>query len=165
MGKTFIINVVLLLLISCQGEKNTTVSADDTAFEISIEKWPKKSNLSAKTQESLKDWPEFNALETSFDAIYAIKNREDLKLVLEDLIEKQKLLQDSDYPEAFNKAQIKSRQKVFHTFILKTKGDLIYRIDVQKSAVQMIGAHNAMLEQMNVLTGNTFDLKMLLDEE
>ena len=165
MGKTFIINMMLLLLISCQGEKNTTVTTDDSAFEISIEKWPKKSILSAKTQESLKDWTEFYALETSYDAIYTIKNTEDLKLVLEDLIEKQKLLQASKYPEALNKAQIKSRQKVFHTFILKTKGDLIYRIDVQKSALQMIDAHNAMLEQMNVITGNTFDLKTLLEEE
>ena len=165
MGKTFIINMMLLLLISCQGEKNTTVTTDDSAFEISIEKWPKKSILSAKTQESLKDWTEFYALETSYDAIYTVKNTEDLKLVLEDLIEKQKLLQASNYPEALNKAQIKSRQKVFHTFILKTKGDLIYRIDVQKSALQMIDAHNAMLEQMNVITGNTFDLKTLLDEE
>ena len=137
---------MLLLLISCQGEKNTTVTTDDSAFEISIEKWPKKSILSAKTQESLKDWDEFYALETSYDAIYTIKNTEDLKLVLEDLIEKQKLLQASNYPEALNKAQIKSRQKVFHTFILKTKGDLIYRIDVQKSALQMIDAHNAMLD-------------------
>ena len=156
---------MLLLLISCQGEKNTTVTTDDSAYEISIEKWPKKSILSAKTQESLKDWTEFYALETSYDAIYTIKNTEDLKLVLEDLIEKQKLLQASNYPEALNKAQIKSRQKVFHTFILKTKGDLIYRIDVQKSALQMIDAHNAMLDQMNVITGNTFDLKTLLEEE
>lgn len=156
---------MLLLLISCQGEKNTTVTTDDSAYEISIEKWPKKSILSAKTQESLKDWTEFYALETSYDAIYTIKNTEDLKLVLEDLIEKQKLLQASNYPEALNKAQIKSRQKVFHTFILKTKGDLIYRIDVQKSALQMIDAHNAMLDQMNVITGNTFDLKTLLEED
>ena len=165
MGKTFIVTVFLVLLISCQGDKNSAVVNDTSTFEISIEKWPKKSSLTAKTKEILKDWPEFNALETSFDAIYTINNTEDLSLVLEDLIEKQKLLQESDYPEAFNKAQIKSRQKVFHTFILKTKGDLIYRVDMQISVLQMIEAHNTMLNQMNVITGNVLDLKTLLDEE
>lgn len=158
------ISVILLLLTSCQGDKNIANVEDDSAFEISIDKWPKKSTLTGKSKEAIKDWPEYNDLENSFDAIYTVNNTEDLKLVLEDLIEKQKLLQDSEYPEALNKAQIKSRQKVFHTFILKTKGDLIYRIDVQKSVLQMINAHNTMLNQMNVITGNTLDLKKLLDE-
>ena len=165
MGKTFIISVFLVLLISCKGDKNKVVVDENSSFEISTEKWQKKSSMSAKTKEEIKDWAEFNALQTSFDAIYSINNTEDLSLVLEDLIEKQKDLQKSTYPEAFNKAQIKSRQKVFHTFILKTKGDLIYRIDVQKSISQMIESHNSMLDQMNVITGNTLDLKKLLDEE
>jgi len=165
MGKTFIINVILLLFISCQGDKNMAVVDNESAFLVSIDKWPKKSTLSGKTKEISNEWPEFNALEISFDALYTISNTEDLRLVLEDLIEKQKLLKDSVHPESFDNAQIKSRQKVFHTFILKTKGDLIYRTDVQNSVLQMIEAHNAMIDQMNVITGNTFDLKTLLDEE
>ena len=165
MGKTFIISVFLVLLFSCKGDKNKVVVDENSSFEISTEKWQKKSSMSAKTKEEIKGWAEFSALQTSFDAIYSINNTEDLSLVLEDLIEKQKDLQKSTYPEAFNKAQIKSRQKVFHTFILKTKGDLIYRIDVQKSISQMIESHNSMLDQMNVITGNTLDLKTLLDEE
>lgn len=165
MGKTFIISVFLVLLISCKGDKNTAVTDEISTFEISTEKWKKKSSITPNTKEVIKDWAEFNALETSFDAIYTVNNTEDLSLVLEDLIEKQKLMQNATYPEAFNEAQIKSRQKVFHTFILKTKGDLIYRIDMQKSVSQMIGSHNAMLNQMNVITGNTLDLKSLLDEE
>lgn len=165
MAKTFVINVFLVLLISCQGEKKSDVVNDNSTFEISTEKWKKKPILNSRSKEILKDWEEFNSFETSFDAIYNVGNTEDLSLVLEDLIEKQKVLEESDYPDTFDKAQIKSRQKVFHTFILKTKGDLIYRVDIQNSVLQMIESHNAMLEQMNVITSNTLDLKTLLDEE
>ena len=85
-------------------------------------------------------------------------------MVLEDLIEKQKELADSEYPVVFDKAQVKSRQKVFHTFILKTKGNLIYRLDEQKSVLEMIDAHNEMMNQMNKITSNTLDLNTLLKE-
>ncbi|MEP3208075.1 MAG: hypothetical protein ABJN95_02740 [Maribacter sp.] len=157
--------MLLVVLVSCKGNKEQAVVADNSAFEISTESWPKKSVPNSKTNEIIKDWEEFNALQIGFDAIYNIGNTEDLSLVLEDLIEKQKALEESVYPETFNTPQIKSRQKVFHTFILKTKGDLIYRIDTQKSVLEMIAAHNSMLNQMNAITSNTLDLKTLLEEE
>lgn len=165
MSKRFGLVISLILFISCKGNQEQAIEEDTSAFEIQTEGWPKKATPNAKTAEILKSWEEFNALQVGFDAIYNVGNTEDLSLVLEDLIEKQKSLEESKYPEAFNKPQIKSRQKVFHTFILKTKGDLIYRIDVQESILQMIDAHNVMLHQMNSITSNTLDLKTLLEEE
>lgn len=165
MGKNFLISIVLLAFISCEGDKNKAISSDASGFEISTEKWPKRTVVSAKTNEILKDWSEYKAMEISFDALYTIGNTEDLSLVLEDLIGKQKALEESEYPEAFDKPQIKSRQKVFHTFVLKTKGDLIYRLDAKASVLQMIAAYNAMLDQLNSITGNTLDLNELLKNE
>jgi phosphate-selective porin len=165
MGKTFIVGTVLLLFFSCKGDKAKDVTQDTSAFDISTEKWPEKSKVNPKASIVLKNWPEFNALETSFDALYTVANTEDLSLVLEDLIEKQKLLADSEYPEEFDKPQIRSRQKVFQTFILKTKNDLEYRIDVQQSVLEIINAHNALLNQFNVIVNNTLDIKTLLDED
>lgn len=165
MGKTFFFVIVLFAFFSCNGDKNKVVANADSVFEISTESWPPKINAKAATATILKDWKEFNIMETSFDALYKVGNTEDLSLVLEDMIEKQKLLEKAEYPEPFDKPQIKSRQKVFHTYILKTKGDLIYRIDAQTSVVQMIDAHNDIVNQMNTITGNTLDLKSLLEEE
>lgn len=165
MVKTIVWLGFLVLLISCKGNTEQAIVAANSAFEISTENWPKKAVPNSKTNEIIKDWEEFNALQIGFDAIYNVGNTEDLSLVLEDLIEKQKALEASAYPETFNTPQIKSRQKVFHTFILKTKGDLIYRIDAQKSVLEMITAHNSMLDQMNAITSNTLDLKTLLEEE
>jgi len=165
MAKTFVLGIFLVLFLSCKGDKSQAIAEDSSSFEIQTEAWPKKAVPNSKTAEIIKDWEEFNAFQIGFDAIYNVGNTEDLSLVLEDLIEKQKALEESEYPETFNKPQIKSRQKVFHTYILKTKGDLIYRIDSQKSVLEMIAAHNSMLNQMNSITSNTLDLKSLLEEE
>jgi len=165
MVKTFVLGIFLIVIVSCRDDKALAISDNDSLFEIVTEDWPKKAVANTKTTEVVKGWEEFNALQISLDAIYNIGNTEDLSLVLEDLLEKQKTLEESEYPETFDKPQIKSRQKVFHTFILKAKGDLIYRIDTKKSVVEMIEAHNDMLTQMNSITSNTLDLKTLLEEE
>ncbi len=164
MSKKFIICFISLLFFSCAEDKKNIVNNEDVTFNITTNKWPKKVAVSAKTAEVLKDWPEFKAVDSGFDALYRVGNTEDLSLVLEDLIEKQKLLQKSTYPKVFDVPQIKSRQKVFHTFILKTKGDLIYSIDTKESVNQLIDAYNAMLKQFDRITGKTLDLKTLLDE-
>ena len=164
MIKNFVLSLFILLVLSCKDNKEQANTADASTFEIQTEGWPKKVNPNATTLPILKGWQEFNSMEISFDAIYNVINTEDLTLVLEDLIEKQKELEESEYPAVFDTPQIKSRQKVLHTFILKTKGNLIYQLDAQKSILEMINAHNEMMNQMNVITSNTLDLKTLLEE-
>lgn len=164
MQKTFIFGVLVLLFFSCKQNKTNVDQTDTSAFDITTEKWPKKANVNSKATNLLKNWPEYNALETSFDALYTVENIEDLSLVLEDLIEKQKLLAASTYPVDFDEPQIKSRQKVFHTFLLKVKGNIEYQLDVEEPVLAMINAHNALLSQFNVIM-NRIDINTLLDEE
>jgi hypothetical protein len=84
--------------------------------------------------------------------------------VLDDLVEKQKALEDSEYPPAFDLPQVRSRQRVMKTFILKTRAAVEYRVDATDPAVEMIEAYNAMRNQFNVIVNNTFDTKLILDE-
>jgi len=164
MQKIFILGLVLLLFIGCKENKTTLTQTSASVFETSAEKWPKKAIVNSKATNILKTWLEFTALETSFDALYTVENKEDLELVLEDLIEKQKLLMASNYPTDFDEAQIKGRQKVFQTFLLKVKGSMEYDLDIQEPVLDMIEAHNAMLRQFNVIM-NRMDINILLDEE
>jgi len=164
MRKLFYFGMCILLLFSCKQRQNVEQLADTSAVEINVEKLPKRSNLNAKSRAILKDWPEFNALEISFDALYKVENNEDLILVIEDLIEKQKLLAESEYPEAFDKPQIKSRQKVLKTYILKVKAALEYRIDAVQPTIEMVEAYNAQRNQFNVIVNNTLDTKLIFDE-
>jgi len=146
-------------------EKKADMAPDDTvSHNIPTDDWPKKNSLDAKALMKLKDWAEYQTLENSFDALYTVANREDLSLVIENMIEAQKNLAKSKYPESFNSPRVKSRQKVFTTYMLKVKGDLYYRIDPKESILQMIAAYNAFRNQFNIIVNNTLDTQMILED-
>lgn len=163
MRKLLFVVLVFMLLGSCKQDK-VSVTEDTSAFDISTESWPKRSQVSPKTLEILDKWPEYGELDAIFDGLYTVENTEDLSLIIEDLIEKQKLLAESGYPESFDQSQIKSRQKVFETFLLKTSGDLTYRMSPQQSVKEMIEAYNAWHKQFDIISNNNLDIKKLLEE-
>ncbi|SDM37735.1 hypothetical protein [Kriegella aquimaris] len=164
MGKLFISCAILFLFSSCKENKGPLVVEDNTNSIIATASWPKKAVINAKATDIIKDWPKFSAMDTAFDALYTVENPEDVKLVIENLIENQKLLEASKYPEVFDVPQIKSRQKVFKTYILKIKGNLEYRLDVEEPVLEMITAYNALRNQFNVIVNNTLDTKLILEE-
>ena len=69
------------------------------------------------------------------------------------------------YPASFDIPQIKGRQKVFKTYILKTKGDLEYRQDPKESLIEMINAFNNLRNQFNVVVNNTLPDELRANEE
>src|SRR5690554_363880 len=164
MGKILFYGMLFLLVVSCKKEadKETGEVATETFF--SVDSLSRPIPIHGKAMEILKDWQEFKALETTFESLYRVDNREDLTLVIEDLIEKQKMLEASGYPEVFNKPQIKSRQKVFKTYILKTKGNLEYRVGVQESTLEMVTAYNAFRNQFGILVNSVLDTNLILNE-
>lgn len=153
------------MFVSCK-EKAQEVAADNnTGYEIYTEEWPNKLRVNPEVKSILVEWPEYIAMDVSFDALYNAANIEDLRLTLENIIEEQKLLEESEYPEEFDKAQIKSRQKVFKTYVLKVKGDLIYRLDPEASVHEMINSYNALRNQFNVMLNSKLDTKLILEQE
>ncbi|MDO6516400.1 hypothetical protein [Zobellia uliginosa] len=163
MKRIFFFSAMLVLFLSCKEEKQESTAENTESYEINTENWDKKLAVKPKAEAILKDWAEFAALETSFDALYTVANRDDLNLVIENLVAKQNELEESTYPETFNVPQVKSRQKVFKTYALKVKGDLFYRTDPEESVVQMIEAYNAFRNQFNVVVNNTLDTDLILD--
>ena len=119
---------------------------------------------SFEAMEVLKNWTEYNALKTAVKKIYTTETKEDLVVVLEDLIEKQKLLEASAYPEVFDKAAIKSRQKVFKTYLLKIKSNLVYDINPRIAVIEMVKAYSALNNQFSIVISSTIDPKILFDE-
>ena len=134
-------------------------------MEFDIDQWPKKVAVNSKAANILQQWPEYNAFETSFERIYSIENTEDLELIIEDLIEKQKQLAESTYPMEFDKPHIKARQVALKTYVLKTKGNLEYRLEVKEPIFEMIKAFNALRNQFNVIVNSNLDAKLILEEE
>ena len=157
--------VVIFLSVSCKETVKEEADQDASRYEIATDTWPKKIAVDPKVNAILKEWPEYMAMDISFDAIYNAVNREDLSLTIENIIEEQKLLEDSSYPNEFDIPQIKSRQKVFKTYVLKVKGDLIYYLDPEPSVHQMIIAYNLLRKKFNGVVNQTLDAKLILEEE
>jgi len=164
MTKTMLLGAFLLLITSCN-EKREKLVENDTNYVISTENWPKKLVVNSKASAILYTWGQFEEFDEAMDALYTVENTDDLRLVIEDLIDKQTVLKKSKYPIEFDISQIKSRQKVVHTFILKTKGNLEYNIDTQETIVDLLKANNAMRNQFNVITNNTLDINTLIEED
>ncbi|MBT8183297.1 MAG: hypothetical protein KJN76_00535 [Eudoraea sp.] len=164
MYKFFVFVISFGLFLSCKKKPAAVDSVEVTATEWTIDSLPERVAMNSKVLQILKEWPEFNSLELSFDALYRAENREDLILIVEEFVEKQNILAASEYPETFNTPQIKSRQKVLKTFILKTKAALEYRSDLLEPTRELIIAYNALREQLNVRVNNTLDTKLMLQE-
>ncbi|MCK0144441.1 hypothetical protein MWU78_02110 [Arenibacter sp. F26102] len=164
MGKVLFYSMVLMLMGACKQGVTLEATKEKEEEFFSVDSLPKPNEINAQALADLKEWQEFNSLETTFESLYRVANREDLVLVIEDLIEKQKTLEASAYPETFDNEQIKSRQKVFKTFVLKTKGNLEYRVGVKESTVQMINAYNAFRNQFNVVVNSKLDTILILSE-
>ena len=156
--------ILVLVAIACGDNKEQAETETAVASQWAIDSLPKPAALNSKSLQILKEWPEFNALDQSFDAFYKAENREDLILIVEEFVEKQNILAASEYPEEFNIPQIKSRQKVLKTFILKTKAALEYRTDLHEPTKELIIAYNALREQFNVTVNNTLDTNLILLE-
>lgn len=164
MQKTIAFLVIFLVLLACKRGDGQNVTDQIAETDFNTKEWPKRVIANSKADEILNEWEEYVSFETSFEGIYRIENNEDLVLVIEDLIEKQKLLIESEYPETFDKPQIKGRQVVLKTYILKTKGKIEYRLDTQETVIEMINAFNALRNQFNVIINSTLDTKLIFDE-
>ena len=164
MGKLWVFVAILFLLFSCKRDQKTDLLAEEIEMEFSTDSLPKRAAVNAKSAEILKDWAEYNSFDNRFNAIYNASNNEDLILVIEDLIEIQKRWEESTYPEAFDKAQVRSRQQVVKTYLLKVKSALDYRDDFATPTSEMIEAYNGLRRQFDVIVNSTLDPKLLLDE-
>jgi len=165
MRKILVASTLVLLLVSCKDKVQVSDTNEDAEYSLSTDAWPKKFKVDSAVRGILNEWPEYIAMDASFDAIYTVANKDDLSLTIENIIEEQKLLEASKYPDEFDKPQIKSRQKVFKTYVLRVKGDLIYRLDTEQSVIEMIKAYNTQRKQFGILLNSTLDTKLIFEEE
>ncbi|WP_343487158.1 hypothetical protein [Allomuricauda sp. d1] len=156
--------IISALLLGCNGEKKNKDGGETKTVSYDYRKLPKRIVINEKASSILDDWDAFANFSRSVEILYQARNDEDLKLAVDDLIEKEKALAESEYPEIFDKLQLKSRQRVIKTFLLKTQADLLGNRDATDSAVRMIDAYNAFRSQFNMITNNPLDVKTILDE-
>ena len=152
------------IFYGCKKEVKPEVVQDAGTEFVSFQNTPKTRTINPEVNDILSSWPEFQAFQNSYDVMYRAENNEDLVLAIDDLLEKEKGLRESTYPETFNKEQIKSRQKVLRTFLLKVKASLAEGTDVNEPIKQMLTARNAYRNQFNLIISSKLDTKLILNE-
>jgi hypothetical protein len=165
MPKIIFFFIVILITSSCKEAASEIENMQESQWEVVTDGIPNKVRVDSKAQTILNDWKDFIVLESSFDKIYSSENREDFVLIIDELVENQKKMESGIYPASFDIPQIKGRQKVFKTYVLKTKGDLEYRQDPRESLIEMITAFNNLRNQFNVVVNNTLPDELRANEE
>ncbi len=164
MGKIHLLWVLAILFLSCQRQQTAQSSQTGAAEKFNLDSVPKSAPVNDKTSAILDEWQEYNTLAASVETIYLAENEEDLILIIEAIIENQKQLEESEYPETFDTSPIKSRQRVLKTYILKVKAALENRTELTVPVTEMIGAYNAMRMQFNVIVNNNLDSLLILNQ-
>ncbi|WP_350292494.1 hypothetical protein [uncultured Croceitalea sp.] len=164
MQKLFIYFVLATVIFGCKKEVKPEVVDDLAAKFVSFQNTPKTQTINPEANGILSAWPEFQEFQNSFNLMYRAENNEDLVLAIDDLLEKEKGLRESKYPGEFDKTQIKSRQKVLRTFLLKVKAGLAEKTELEEPLKQMLVARNAFRNQFNTIISNKLDTKLILDE-
>ncbi len=160
----YLLGVLIAILTSCNQRSKSDEITVSTDVEFRAEDLPKRVKINAKSTAIVNDWAEYMAFDDSFNAIYSATNDEDLILVIDDLLEKQKTWEKSAYPEEFDRAQIRSRQNVMKTYLLKVKSALLTRSEFTEATVEMIEAYNALRGQFDVTMNSYLDPNLLEDE-
>lgn len=164
MPKIYHLFMLLIVFVSCKDNKVILEDRQESEWAMVASELPVKIALNGKSNALVEDWLAFKAFDVSFDRMYDATYREDLVLIIEDLVENQKALERTKYPIEFDIPQVKGRQKVLKTFILKAKGDLEYRQDPKVSIEQMITAYNSLRNQFNVEVNNTLLEELIIKE-
>ncbi len=164
MRKIVLAAAAVLFFLSCQEQPAGATDETSRNENLSLSSLEKVVETDPKAMEYLNAWPEYRALESEIERVYESENKEDLILVVEELIQKQNALEASVYPEPFDVPQIRSRQKVFKTYLLKLKAALDDRSEALTPAKEMVVAYNAMRKQFNVIVNNTLDTNLILED-
>jgi len=165
MQKLLLFTAFVALVIGCKDQGKSQEVAEGKTVFFSFQDMPEAQTINSKAGGILADWQEFQDFESSFQVLYRAKNNEDLALAIDDLLNKEKAMVEGEYPETFDNAQIKSRQRVVRTFLLKVKASIIEQTDVNEPMAKMLLANNALRAQFNVMVNSKLDINLILDEK
>jgi hypothetical protein len=152
----FVLILALILCFSCRQTESEipveeTVVSDDVETNADVPSLPKLIKLNRDAKEAVASWGPFNGVFSKMSTLNEVYAKETLELKLEELETACKDMESAPFPELFDQASVRSRAKVFRTFIQKSRADLYYRNDFYPSLRQVIRAYNAFLKQINLI--------------
>ena len=162
--KKTVIFLALMGLFSC-GEKQVDKQEEmGTNLSLDYSDLPEFSPLSVTSDSIVNEWPSFDALDQRMGALKSVISLPDLKMLVAELIEKEGAILKDGYPEDFNTPEVKSRQRLLRTYLLKTQALMNQSQDPKAATLETIAAYNALKEQLNRHTVAPVNLNDFKDE-
>ena len=121
---------------------------------------PTLQELQPQALKQVANWEAYQEWERSFGFMERATTKEELLLAVEDLLEKQKDLDEKTAPKAFEVLPIQARQKVMKTHLLQLKAALEDETATDSSMHALYRARNAWRNQMNILLRSPLDSVM-----
>lgn len=169
---------ILMLLTSCrQQQQEPAPEVSDTPHakvqpqETDSTESPSVLRLKPDYEAEVKQWEAFYNLEIEMQK-FQQAGRQEGGLIIEDLLNLEKQLSASDFPEKYNIPQVKSRIQLLKTYLLQTKSMLngqkpdtaLTLFNAQKTKI--ITAFNAIKKQLSeTLPDDTEQLLKELEEQ
>ena len=151
-------------LVSCGTKQEKTTENAAPPAALNYTDVSEFTTFSASVDSVLLHWPSFKALDERVAAIKEVVSLPDLKLLVNELLEKEEMITKEGYPTSFNEASIKSRQRLVKTYLLKIKSAIELGQDPKPTVEEFIVAFNALKDHMNLIKSPTMNLETLKDD-
>ena len=155
MTKIVILGMSLILAVSCKSPDPKEPLEATSVIEAEIQALPELVPLDPRAREIRSTWTQYTSLENRLSALPEVKNREEMELLLEELKQICKQVEENAFPEPFEKPAVRSRIKVLRTYLGKLESANYYRLDYQEPVSELMDAYNAIRQQFNVIVTNT----------
>lgn len=164
MQKFFILLLCFLFLEGCNTGDGKDQVASATQSWSALDSLPTPAVINTTAREILGDWPQFESLEKRIAVLPEVDNREELKLLVEELIQISKQIEINAIPEPFEQPSVRSRHKVVRTYLEKVDAALYYRLDHREPLLELMDTYNALREQFNVIVNSTLTPEIFENE-
>ncbi|SFW76797.1 hypothetical protein SAMN02927921_04160 [Sinomicrobium oceani] len=148
------LTLVICTVISCRGDKKSEQKTDSEVPEEELHvSLPEVMRFTGERAEEVGQWKAYVALDSIMKA-FREEEGGDVVLQLDDLLEKQKALESSDFPPKFDNPSVRSRLAVVKTYLMQTRleaPDPVPEAYLVKQKVKILRAFNDFERQLEVM--------------
>ena len=163
--------LILVLTTACQKKEQAPVASPDVPEaqqQLKAVTPPEIIRLKPGYETEIAQWEAYNRLAFEMQKFQKAAPGEH-SVIVEELLESEKELSKSDFPEKFNIPAVKSRVLVFKTYVLQTKslliGEPLANDTLTKQQAKVIAAFNALKKQFAEALTEDITQELLKDVE
>ena len=156
--------LILLVFLSCNRSPDSEKAASGVSEEPIVSTLPELVVIRPEARVIVDDWPQFRSLEERMNVVREADDREELALLVEELGQICKQVEENAFPGELEKPSVRSRLKVLRTYLGKLDAALFYRTDTGEPLTELMVAYNALRQQFNVIVSTTLTPEMFMND-